>query len=545
VRAELARHLLPISTNFDQDGIMPAQEITLMVPAPDTSGAAPKPAADGAREAFLALLGPGLGSVAASQVGNLHAAAWRDLAQGWFHAADNAAVDRPTAEPRSRVNARSDDRRHESESVDDDPVPLDRQVASPPAREPRPRDADDGHDDGPATATRTLPESVPNAADQPVMAAPLVASGPAVLQGFAEAVLPNARAGTAPETPAIPAAPISMRPAGLGSAANEPVPLAADTANKTPAPPATLRDLASADTGDQVKTATTPGKLQITVTRDAERLVSRPAPAFTPDSQATTLSAQAGTGRVNTNAGDSRRQSGNTPSSPDTGTAAGRPNAATQPTANPGQAQAAVAKLTYLNSAGGGPTVNGGALRPASGTQGATTGPGPASGMTGQLARFEAAGGTAAPRSLAPGAKPVIQQIAVNIAKAIQGGTDRIIIQLKPAALGRVEVRLEVTADGRVQAVVTADRPETLEALQRDARGLERALQDAGLRTDSNSLSFNLRGGQNPNDGAPSSAGQDADSAAEDSLGDASVENEVAAAIGADMAADRGIDIHV
>ena len=109
------------------------------------------------------------------------------------------------------------------------------------------------------------------------------------------------------------------------------------------------------------------------------------------------------------------------------------------------------------------------------------------------FAMIEAAGGTAAPRSLAHGARPVIQQIAVNIAKAIQGGTDRIIIQLKPAALGRVEVRLEVTADGRVQAVVTADRPETLEALQRDARGLERALQDAGLRTDSNSLSFNLK----------------------------------------------------
>lgn len=521
---------------------MPAQEITLMLPAgaPGTSGAAPKPVANGARDAFLALLGPGRGSVADSQVGNLRAAAWRDLAQGLFGAADNAAVDRPTAEPRSRVDARSDDRRHESESVDDDPVPLDRQVASPPAREPRPRDADDGHDDGPAT--RRLPESVPDAADPPVVAAPLVASAPVALQGFAEAVLPNALAGTAPETPAIPAAPISMRPAGLGSAANEPVPLAADTAKKTPA---MSRDLASADTGDQVKTAAIPGKLQITVTRDAERLISRPAPAFTPDSQATTLSAQAGTGRVNTNAGDSRRQPGNTPSGPD----AGRPNAATQPTANPGQAQAAVANLSHLNSAGGGPTINGGALRPTSGTgtgtQGATTGPGPASGMTGQLARFEAAGGMAAPRSLAPGAKPMIQQIAVNISKAIQGGTDRIIIQLKPAALGRVEVRLEVTADGRVQAVVTADRPETLEALQRDARGLERALQDAGLRTDSNSLSFNLRGGQNPNDGAPSAAGQDADPAAEDSLGDASVETEVAAAIGADMAADRGIDIRV
>jgi flagellar hook-length control protein FliK len=33
-----------------------------------------------------------------------------------------------------------------------------------------------------------------------------------------------------------------------------------------------------------------------------------------------------------------------------------------------------------------------------------------------------------------------------------------------------------------------------MELMQRDARGLERALQDAGLKTDSGSLSFNLRG---------------------------------------------------
>ena len=424
---------------------MPAQEITLMVPAPDTSGAAPRPAADGiangARETFLALLGPGRGTVVASQMGNLHAGAWRNLAQGLFRADDNAAADRPTAEARSRVDARGDDRRRESESLDDDPVPQDRQVLSPPAREPRPPDTEDGHDDGPATATRTRPESVPDAADQPAVAAPLVASGPVALPGFAEAVLPNALAGTAPETPAIPAAPISMRPAGLGSAANEPVPLAADTANKAPAPPAASRDLAAADTGDHVKTAATPGKVQVTVTNDAERLVSRPAPTFAPDSQATTLSAQAGASRVNTNTGESRRQPGNAPSSPDSA-AAGRPNAATQPTANPGQAQAAGANLINLNSKGGGPTVNGGALRPASGTLGAATGPGPASGMTGQLARFEAAGGTAAPRSLAHGAKPMIQQIAVNISKAIKGGADRISIQLKPASLGRVEVRV-------------------------------------------------------------------------------------------------------
>jgi flagellar hook-length control protein FliK len=40
---------------------------------------------------------------------------------------------------------------------------------------------------------------------------------------------------------------------------------------------------------------------------------------------------------------------------------------------------------------------------------------------------------------------------------------------------------------------VVVDRPATLDLLQRDARNLERILQDAGLQTDSGSLSFSLR----------------------------------------------------
>ncbi len=62
------------------------------------------------------------------------------------------------------------------------------------------------------------------------------------------------------------------------------------------------------------------------------------------------------------------------------------------------------------------------------------------------------------------------------------------------AALGHIEVQLELSHDGRITAVVTAEKSETLELLQRDARGLERALQEAGLRTNSDSLNFNLRG---------------------------------------------------
>ena len=51
---------------------------------------------------------------------------------------------------------------------------------------------------------------------------------------------------------------------------------------------------------------------------------------------------------------------------------------------------------------------------------------------------------------------------------------------------------MEIARDGQLSATVLADRPETLELLRRDIRGLERALQEGGLKTDSQSFNFNL-----------------------------------------------------
>jgi flagellar hook-length control protein FliK len=102
-------------------------------------------------------------------------------------------------------------------------------------------------------------------------------------------------------------------------------------------------------------------------------------------------------------------------------------------------------------------------------------------------------------------ANPLVAQVVVQVTKAVSEGHDRITIQLSPADLGRIDVRLDIGADGKIQAVFAADKPQTVEMLQRDARELERALQDAGLRADSGSLSFNLRGEQQQRDGDASS----------------------------------------
>ncbi len=91
-------------------------------------------------------------------------------------------------------------------------------------------------------------------------------------------------------------------------------------------------------------------------------------------------------------------------------------------------------------------------------------------------------------------AQPAAEQVFLQVQRGVREGIDRLTMQLKPASLGRVDIQMEVGFDGRLQAVISAERPETLHLLQRDARTLTEALNDAGLQTDSGSLSFDLRG---------------------------------------------------
>lgn len=86
-------------------------------------------------------------------------------------------------------------------------------------------------------------------------------------------------------------------------------------------------------------------------------------------------------------------------------------------------------------------------------------------------------------------------QVAIQLNKSAKAGNDRFTIQLNPADMGRVDVRMDIAKDGSVRVHVTADNPATYDMLQKDSRGLERALQQAGLQADSNSLSFSLRDG--------------------------------------------------
>lgn len=89
---------------------------------------------------------------------------------------------------------------------------------------------------------------------------------------------------------------------------------------------------------------------------------------------------------------------------------------------------------------------------------------------------------------------PVSNQVAIQLHNAAKDDVRRVTIHLRPEAMGKVEVSMEVDQAGRLQAVISAEKAEALDWLRRDAHHLERALQDAGMKMDQQSLSFNLRG---------------------------------------------------
>lgn len=101
---------------------------------------------------------------------------------------------------------------------------------------------------------------------------------------------------------------------------------------------------------------------------------------------------------------------------------------------------------------------------------------------------------SAAPANAAPQAPAVpIEGVAVQITAQAKAGKQSFEIRLDPPELGRIDVRLDVDRHGHVTSRLVVDRPETLDLLRRDAGGLERALQDAGLKTSDNGLQFSLR----------------------------------------------------
>lgn len=134
--------------------------------------------------------------------------------------------------------------------------------------------------------------------------------------------------------------------------------------------------------------------------------------------------------------------------------------------------------------------------------------------------------------------------IALQMARNLQKGSNRFDIRLDPPEMGRIDVRMEIQRDGTVQAHLTVEKPQTLDLLQRDARSLQQALNDAGLQTNSDSLNFSLGdqgSGANAQDysGTSSSGGQSANNV------QANEEAAVTQIYNVNLSATGGVDIRV
>ena len=93
----------------------------------------------------------------------------------------------------------------------------------------------------------------------------------------------------------------------------------------------------------------------------------------------------------------------------------------------------------------------------------------------------------------APAAAVPLSGLAVEIVTHADAGRNHFEIRLDPPDLGRINVKLDVDSNGNVTTHLVVDRADTLDLLKRDASSLERALQQAGLKTSDNALDFSLR----------------------------------------------------
>lgn len=85
--------------------------------------------------------------------------------------------------------------------------------------------------------------------------------------------------------------------------------------------------------------------------------------------------------------------------------------------------------------------------------------------------------------------------MGVAIAKRITAGGEELTVRLNPAEFGKIDVRMAFDEGGTLRAVVAAERPDALDLLRRDSADLNRAMTDAGIRTDQQSFRFDARAG--------------------------------------------------
>ena len=83
--------------------------------------------------------------------------------------------------------------------------------------------------------------------------------------------------------------------------------------------------------------------------------------------------------------------------------------------------------------------------------------------------------------------------LPIEIGLGALQGRRAIEVRLSPDDLGTVEIRLEISADSKISANITADRPATLAMMMNDAAKLRSALDQTGMTTTADTLQFSLK----------------------------------------------------
>lgn len=88
-----------------------------------------------------------------------------------------------------------------------------------------------------------------------------------------------------------------------------------------------------------------------------------------------------------------------------------------------------------------------------------------------------------------------VAQLSAQIIRRLEGRTTRFDIELNPVELGRVDVRLDIDAEGRLAARLAFDNPAAAVELRGRVDELRRDLQQAGFQLADDAFSFADRGG--------------------------------------------------
>lgn len=90
------------------------------------------------------------------------------------------------------------------------------------------------------------------------------------------------------------------------------------------------------------------------------------------------------------------------------------------------------------------------------------------------------------------GSPETVARLAADIVRKLEGQTTRFDVQLDPLGLGKVDVSIEINADGRLSASLSFDSSQTAADLRGRAGELRQALEKAGFDLADGGLSFDM-----------------------------------------------------